>query len=85
MKINHEKAKARMSTLFIILALYIVILDPLIRWFYLPDTSLLSPWYFAILLPIINLFLYTVLFCVIYIFISVVLWILGIEETKDKE
>lgn len=84
MKINQEKAKSRMLTLVIILALYIIILDPLIRWFYLPTTSLLNPWYFAILLPIINLFLYTVLFCVIYIFISVVLWILGIEETKDK-
>ena len=85
MKINHEKAKSRISTLVIILALYIVILNPLIKWFYLPDTSLLSPWYFAILLPIITLFLYAVLFCVIYIFISVILWILGIEETKEQK
>lgn len=82
MKINHQKAKERLGLIGIILFAYIIIVEPIIKWYNLSDTHPLSAWYFTILLPLLTFIGYAAIFLIIYLIISGVMWILGIE---DKE
>lgn len=82
MKINHQKAKERLTMIFITLFVYIIIVDPIIKWFTLEDNHPLSAWYFVILFPLLTFMFYGFIFLVFYSIIWIFMWVLGVEEDK---
>jgi hypothetical protein len=83
MIINHKKAKERLTIVFITLVIYVIITEPVVRWFYLEETNPLSTWYFAILLPIFNLLFYGFIFLLFYGIINLFMWVLVIKGNKE--
>ena len=83
MKINYEKAKHRLTIIASTLIIYVILIEPLVKWFSLEKTHPLSAWYFAIILPICSLLYYAFLGLIIYLILTIIFWIFGIEkETK---